>query len=141
VMPGHEKALDSFGLFLKERYEEAKKLKPNEEPKLPEDNTTFTKRCQNVRNEKEWEQVYAKPVSDWADWFWSKFEKQWEENCKQFQGAVAVQHEIRIRAITSLAYDENDRVYEVPLVVLGDPPAESAESDMPAAAHKPTGLD
>jgi hypothetical protein len=116
VMPGHETALDSFGLFLKERYEEAKKLKPNEEPKLPEDNKTFTTRCQKVRNEKEWEQVYAKPVSDWADWFWSKFEKQWEENCKQFQGAVAVQHEIRIRAITSLAYDENDREYEVPLV-------------------------
>jgi hypothetical protein len=117
-MPGHETVAESFGLFLKQRYDEAAKgIKPGQRPDLPESLPQVFDQCQRVKDEAEWKSVFTNRVSGWANWFWPKFRGQWEANTKLFQGALAERHEIRIAAITSLAYDESGKVYEVPLVV------------------------
>ena len=141
-MPGHQTVAKSFDLFLKERYDEAAKgMKDGKRPDLPENTAQFYERCQRVQDEAEWKSVFTNRVSAWAAWFWPKFRDQWEANVKLFQGAMAQRHEIRITAITSLAYDETGKVYEVPLVVLEETPASPAGSGPAAPAGPPVGLD
>jgi hypothetical protein len=89
-----------------------------------------------VKDDSEWKSVFTNRVSAWANWFWPKFRGQWEANTKLFQGALAERHEIRITAITSLAYDETGKMYEVPLVVAAaagspDPRSESDADQSP----------
>jgi hypothetical protein len=135
-MPGHETVAKSFDLFLKQQYDEAaKNMKPGQLPGLPESFKDFFDDCQRVEKDTEWQSVFTRRVSDWAAWFWPKFRDQWEANVKLFQGSLAERHEIRITAITSLAYDETGKVYEVPLVVAlsaGRPdPRSELEADQP----------
>jgi hypothetical protein len=120
-MPDHARIGNSFNLFLKERYQDAARaLPPDKRPDLPQDWDGFFKRCQGVTDEAEWQRVFTNTISAWGAWFWPKFKDQFQANVKLFQGALAEQHEIRITAITSLAYDESGNVYEVPLVA-GEP--------------------
>jgi hypothetical protein len=76
-----------------------------------------------VRDEDEWKSVFVDRIDKWSDWFWPQFEKQWQEHLKLFQGALSERHTIQIKAITSLAYDEKENVFEVPLVI-GDTTAQ-----------------
>ena len=62
---------------------------------------------------------------------------------KLFQGSLAERHGIRITAITSLAYDQSGKVYEVPLVVAfstGRPdPRSEFEADQPLGSAEDRG--
>ncbi len=143
-MPGHETVAESFGLFLKERYDEAAKgIKPGQRPELPESLPQVFEQCHRVKDEAEWKGVFTNRVSGWASWFWPKFTDHWAANVKLFQGALAQRHEIRITAITSLAYDESGKVYEVPLVVdlsAGPPdPRSEVEADRPFGSAEDRG--
>lgn len=109
-MPGHETARESFELFLKDR------------GNWPNDWDSFVRRCRNASDQAEWENVYTQQINAWAEWFWPQFEKQWQANAKRFQGVLSERHEIRIIGITSLAYDERGKVYEVPLVTRDSTP-------------------
>ena len=86
-------------------------------PGVPQTYKDFTTRCIEVKDESQWKAAFTDRIEAWAKWFWPQCEKQWQESAKLFQGAVAEQHTIRITAITSLAYDEKDNEYEVPLVI------------------------
>lgn len=116
-LPGHEKILASFEMFLKEQHSEDMKGKDQKyKSPLPQTFENFKQRCMD--DEKEFDREILK----WGNWFWPRFKAQWHEYEKQFQAAVKEKHVIRITAITSLAYDEKNEVYEVPLVVLDDKP-------------------
>jgi hypothetical protein len=142
-MPGHQTVAKSFDLFLKQRYDEAAKgMKDGKRPDLPENTAQFYERCQRVQDDAAWKSVFTNRVSDWAyNWFWPKFADQWAANVKLFQGAMAQRQEIRITAITSLAYDETGKVYEVPLVVLEETPAAPAGAGPTAPAGPAVGLE
>jgi hypothetical protein len=118
TMAGHETVQKSFTLFLKERYDEAAKgMKPGRQPSLPEKWDEFFTLCSEVKDANDWENVFTNQVSAWADWFWPQFEKQWEENVKLYGQIPREPREIRIIGITSLAYDETGKAYDVPLVI------------------------
>jgi hypothetical protein len=119
-MPNHETVKQSFSTFLQEKYDNAAEDKRRA---LPETWDDFLKRCQDVRDEDEWKSVFVDRIDKWSDWFWPQFEKQWQEHLKLFQGALSERHTIQIKAITSLAYDEKENVFEVPLVI-GDTTAQ-----------------
>lgn len=156
-MSGHETIAKSFGKFLKEQYDEAaKRMKPGSLPGLPETWEEFFKRCREVKDASQWKVEFTDRVDGWAKWFWPQCEKQWQEAAKLFQGALAETHAIRIKAITSLAYDEAGNVYEVPLVVgqsiddhaplgrsVGSGPEGGDPAGQPAgvAGGKPEGID
>jgi hypothetical protein len=139
-MPGHETVSKSFELFLKEEYDDAaeklpKDKKPTQRPALPENAKKFFDNCQQVKDDNEWRTVFTNRVTAWAAWFRPKFADQWAANVKLFRGAAAARHDIRITAITSLAYDDTGKVFEVPLVVAvaaGSPdPRSEPDADQP----------
>jgi hypothetical protein len=143
-MTGHETIGKSFELFLKECYDEAAKgMKPGQRAALPETIKEFFDRCQQVKDDSEWKSVFTNRVSAWATWFWPKFSDQFQANVKLFRGAVAKRHEIRLTAITSLAYDETGKMYEVPLVVAvaaGSPdPRSEPDADQPPGEGQDSG--
>ncbi len=141
-MPGHQTVAKSFDLFLKERYDEAaNRMQPGQRPDRPENVPEFYRRCQEVKEEEQWQRDFTNRISAWGNWFWPKFRDQWDANKKLFQGAVAQRHEIRITTITSLAYDETGKVYEVPLVVLEETPVSPAGAGPTAPAGPAVGLD
>jgi hypothetical protein len=141
-MPGHETFGKSFELFLRERYDEAAKdMKPPQRPDLPKDAGEFESCCQEVKDDSEWQSVFTNRVSAWATWFWPKFSEQFQEKKKLFQAAVAKRHEIRITKITSLAYDETDKAYEVRLVVLEEAPAAPTGAGPGAPKGDAVGID
>jgi hypothetical protein len=120
-MPDHETVQKSFEAFL-----------------TPEPWDDFLKRCKQARDEKDWKSVFTDRIEQWSNWFWPQFQKQWQDNVTLFRGAVAEPHEIRIKGITSLAYDETGKVYEVPLVI-GDSPLQpdmGQANGVPAADRK-----
>jgi hypothetical protein len=82
-------------------------------------------------------------MTAWAGWFWPQLQKQWEESVKIFRGAVNERHEIRINRITSLAYDDAGKEYEVPLLALDEPTASitPSETEAPSASGPAVGLD
>jgi hypothetical protein len=136
-MPGHETVDKSFEIFLIERYdEEKKKMKPDKEPELPATWKAFVDRSRQAKDERDWKSDVTDDITAWADWFVPQLEKQWQESVKIFRGAVDERHEIRINRITSLAYDESGKVYDVPLVVLDEP----TTSLTPAETAAPSGL-
>lgn len=125
LMSGHETVEQSFVLFLNEK-----------EPSIKKTFSNFLVQCGRVRDSAQWKSVFLDPVEDWSKWFWSQFEKQWQEMEKAFKAAMVERCAIQINAISSLAYDEHGRLYVVPLVV-GDVPPQADQADMPAEI-KPT---
>ena len=119
-MPGHETIRNSFDTFFRKE--------SGSHDKLPKTFEEFLQRCREAQDESHWKAVFTYHIEKWANWFLPQYEKQLQEKAKLFQGALDEKHAIRITAITSLAYDENGVVYEVPLVI--------GESD---ADHAPGG--
>lgn len=156
-MSDHETIEKSFEKYLEEQFSEAKKgMKPDSLPDLPKTYEEFWERCSKTKDEQQWKVEFTDRVDGWAKWFWPQCEKQWQEAAKLFQGAFGETHAIRIKAITSLAYDEADKVYEVPLVVgqsiddhaplgrsVGPGPDGGDSAGQPAgvAGGKPEGID
>ena len=137
-MPAHETVKSSFITFLKEQHDAAEK---GQRLGLPETWDDFLRSCKDVRDENEWKTIFTDRIEKWSVWFWPKFEKQWQEHLKLFQGALSERHTINIAAITSLAYDETGRAFEVPLVI-GDATARPGlwrPIGVPATERKPGG--
>jgi hypothetical protein len=133
VMPGHETLRKSFTLFLQKT---GKK-----------DFDRFKNECFNVSTEDEWNRSFLVPVEGWFQWFWPEFEKQWHETVGLFRGAIDEQHTLYIKAISSLAYDVNNKEYVVPLVI-GDallqadqPEKETGDNPLPAVEDAPLPVD
>jgi hypothetical protein len=105
-MGGPETILGSFESFLQE--EAVQGVKTFGE---------FQENCRAANDDQEWKEVFTQRIDKWSDWFWAKFEKQYRKDAEKFQGALAAKYQARIKAITSLAYDESGKIYEVPLVV------------------------
>lgn len=119
-MPEHDTVKKSFSMFLKEQHDAAAE---GQRLGLPETWDGFLKLCKDVRDENDWKSVFVDRIDKWSDWFWPQFERQWQEHLKLFQGVLSDRHTIQIKAITSLAYDEKEKVFEVPLVI-GDTTAQ-----------------
>lgn len=144
-MPGHETIQNSFEIFLKEQRDKAPDgLKPGQRPDLPQSYDQFCNLCREVMDEPQWQQVFTDRIDKWSEWFWPQFKKQWDANVKLIQGGLAVEHKVRIKAITSLAYDENGEMYEVPLIVGENPnpapgvgPGPGLDGDAPTTQDGP----
>ena len=109
-LPGndHQTVRTSFVAYLSEI--------SNDGPALQNWGTFFTE-CGRAKDEKAWKVAFTDRIDNWSSWFWPKFESHWNEELKRFQGVFNEQHLIRITRITSLAYDELGKEYQVPLVI------------------------
>jgi hypothetical protein len=129
AMPGHETVDKSLEIFLKERYDEEKKqMKPGHSPQLPATWKAFVDRSRQARDERDWKSDVTDDISAWADWFWPQCEKQLRGAANLFRGGLSERPEIRITSITSLAFDEGGKVYDVPLVVSASTPQADASA-------------
>jgi len=142
ALPGHETRTASFDLFLRERFADAAKALDErrrrgdkdvpDRPAIPGDIAEWYDVCQGAKTATDWREVFTRPIERWAAWYGEKLKAEWEGLAKVFQGVVADRPEIRITAITSLAYDDEGTAYRVPLVEF-DPAAK------PVSVGKSTG--
>jgi len=142
ALPGHETRRASFDLFLREQFADAAKALDErrrrgekdlpDRPAIPRDMAEWYDDCKRAKTATDWREVFTRPIERWAAWYGEKLKAEWEGLAKVFQGVVADRPEIRITAITSLAYDDEGTAYRVPLVEF-DPAAK------PVSVGKSTG--
>jgi hypothetical protein len=143
AMAGHETVKQSFVTFLKERYDnEMKKPKADRVLGLPDTWEKFEERGVRAIDEGEWTRDFTDEIRAWDGWFWPQCEKQLREILKSLEGAIVDTHRIQITRITSLAYDDAGKEYEVPLVTLDEPTASitPAETAAPSASRPAVGI-
>ncbi|MFM7136541.1 MAG: hypothetical protein ACKO1M_05665, partial [Planctomycetota bacterium] len=109
TLPGHETIAASFDLYVKKRHAE--------DPNTPKDGAAWLETLKPIKDAGEWKKHFSEPLGRWAAWFRPQFEKQWQEYAEAFAGPLKTSPQVRIDAITSLAYDEAGKEYPVPLVV------------------------
>jgi hypothetical protein len=130
TLPGHETISASFDGYVQERYaEEAAKLEERrkrgekgvpERPDLPANGAAWLETLKGIKDAGEWKKQFSEPLDRWAAWFSLMFEQQWREYAEAFAGVLKTSPQVRIEAITSLAYDDADKEYRVPLVVFDE---------------------
>jgi hypothetical protein len=141
TLPGHETIAASFDLYVKERHAE--------DPTTPVDGAAWLESLKGIKDADTWNTHFSGPLNRWAAWFRLKFQPEWQEYAKGVAGALKTSHEVRIEAITSLAYDEAGKEYKVPLVVFDEKASQpgasraagNAASKTPPGGGKQAGID
>jgi hypothetical protein len=141
-LPNHATFSESMDHYLRDKYE---RTEENARPEVPPSCAEWIKDCQRVlgrmqsggsRDRRDWDEKFTKPLEDWLKWYTELYIKEWNAMAEGIRQAVGHDSKIRL-TIISLAYDKENNVYEVPLVIPGDGPPDNTDSVLNAGVSEP----